>query len=297
MENKFTEATSAHDLLIVGAGRLSDFIAAEWRNRFPNAVIIGETRTTSRHDTIRKAGLRPGKVGDTEPVPPYMVFCAPPGDAINGYAVSVKTAVNRARFNTRFVFTSSGSVYGPKSIDVTESTPPGSGDRAEMLAAAENATLEHPNSVVIRLSGLYSMNYAAHTLLLGASAFSFPGTSEVNLLHYADAAHAVILALLFPKDDLQALASRTFLAAAKQSISVQNICEIALKHPKYSSCSTPQFSNGYTPGWKKYNTEWTRQVLGWKPRWESYDDFMQEDAKRYETNKYGARGLEVLQKI
>lgn len=282
--NEPTGQTGPHDLLIIGAGRLGDFIAAEWHKRYPDANITGETRTKQRHDTLRKAGIHASFVGNTKPVPLYMVFCAPAGGKYEEYTAAVKTAVARARPETRFVFTSSGSVHGPDSITVTESTPPGPGVRAKMLSTSENAVLEHPNGVVVRLSGLYSIDHAAHKSILGAGVVSFSKNAEINFLHYADAASAVILALLFPKSDLLALPRRTFLAAAKQSITVQHICDVALKHPKYSSESVPKFIDCYTPGWKKYNAEWTMQVLGWKPKWESYDDFMQEDAKRYEEN-------------
>lgn len=47
------------DLWIVGAGNLGELIAKEWRTQFPDDIIISETITTNRHETLRKLGTIP----------------------------------------------------------------------------------------------------------------------------------------------------------------------------------------------------------------------------------------------
>ncbi len=44
------------DVLIVGPGVLGSRIASEWLERYPSAVVVGQTNTERAHETLRLAG-------------------------------------------------------------------------------------------------------------------------------------------------------------------------------------------------------------------------------------------------
>lgn len=304
-------ASNDRDLLIIGAGVLGREIAAEWQNLFPGATVIGETRTDKSHDDLRALDITP-RISDAQSAtatPPYVVFCAPPSGS-NDYAGTVHAAVQRALMNdadmtTRFVFTSSGGIHGRDTPLVTETTPvvypqqqteadgqtgnekgertktSVEGGRSATLARAEqNVLTGHDNSLVIRLSGLYTLHRGAHSYWLRAGEVKSSPHGLLNLIHYRDAARAVVRALLVDRDSVAAWPQRNLLACVQEPISRGKCCEVALRHPEFSTrFSMPTFS---PPGDKPevtrvYNNEWTRSMLDWAPKWESFERFMDDE--------------------
>lgn len=268
------------DLLIIGPGSLGRLVAKEWHSLYPDARITGETRSTTSHSQLRQENIQPACVGDVTEVPPFVLFCAP-ATSDKQYGEEVARAVGRAPAHSRLIFTSSGSVCGLVEKPVDEDTPAATTGRSSILAEAERVTLTHPNAAVIRLSGLFSIDRAAHATLLSMPVFPFPGKTELNLIHYKDAAHAVVLALQLSDAGLAALEKHIFVVAAEGSVSVSQVCEIGVKHPKFQHLRPPIFMDGPDPGWKNYDSTWTRKTLNWSPKWNSYEEFMQQDAERH----------------
>lgn len=273
--------TGTHDLLIIGPGTVGQLVAAEWHTHYPHARITGETRSTATHAVLRAANIQPALVSDAPSNAPYILFSAPAGGDMS-YARTVQQAVSRARPDARFIFTSSGSVCGKVIAPVDEDTPAATEGRPAILAAAESATLVHTNSAVIRFSGLFSIDRAAHNSLLASAVLPFPADSRLNLVHYEDAAHAVVLAMRLDAPALTRLAKRVFVVAGLHSLSLNDVCQIALRHPRFCNRVTPKFMDGPSPGWKAYNPAWTRAALAWTPKWDSYEEFMKDDATRFE---------------
>lgn len=305
-------SSNDRDLLIIGAGVLGREIAAEWQTLFPGASIIGETRTDKSHADLRALDITP-RISDAHAgtaTPPYVVFCAPPSGSVD-YAGAVHAAVQRALMNdgdmtTRFIFTSSGGIHGRDTPLVTETTPVAypqqqqtnaggetAGDKAERtktsveggrsatLARAEHNVLTgHENSLVIRLSGLYTLHRGAHSYWLRAGEVKSSPHGLLNLIHYRDAARAVVRALLVDRDSVAAWPQRNLLACVQEPISRGKCCEAALRHPEFSTrFSMPTFSppSDKPEVTRVYNNEWTRSVLDWAPKWESFERFMDDE--------------------
>lgn len=271
-------AAAINDLLIVGAGKLGRFIAAEWRKVHPDATVIGETRTDKNHDQLTAEGIKPAIVGATTEVPSFMVYCAPPSSSFD-YPGAVRDAVARAGADTRVVFTSSSSVHG-SFTEITEATGTGTEGRARVLAEAERHAIEHPNGLVVRFTGLYTVERGPHSHWLRTGVVNGSPDRNLNLIYRMDAAHAVVLALTADKAAIDAWPRRTLLAAARNLITRRRCCEVALQHPSYQHFSMPDFQPIDSPTGNTYNNEWTREVLGWMPKWESFDQFMQEEVKK-----------------
>lgn len=297
--NMDTEADEeGKSLLIVGAGVLGRLIANEWQKTNPHAMVIGETRTTDHHDELASIGIQPALAGSTDSTPPYVAFCAPPSGA-SDYASTVHEAVSRAAAHgSRFVFTSSTSVYGDTTVtDINENTPTVSvedldkenavetpkGERARTLVTAENSVLSYENGLVVRLSGLYTNSRGAHSYWLRAGTVKGFAKGKLNLVHYEDAARAVVQALTISSDELSKWSKRPFLAVALESVSREDMCNCALKHPLFKDYQFPQFADPDNTTASRvertFNNDWTRRVLQWTPQWKSFAEFMKEDAR------------------
>lgn len=263
---------SSNDLLVVGAGHLGTRIAKRWRQLHSTATIVGETKTKSSHAQLREAGITPVLAGTSNDSFPNVVFCVPPRGDPN-YKNIVEAATKRA--SRRFIFTSSTSVHaGAESI--TEDTPARNEGRASFLYQAEEKVLQSASGLVVRLSGLYLLNRGPHTFWLSKGVVSGSEESMVNLIHYDDAAAAMVCTL-----NLQSLPERrTFLIAAPESLSRRAIVECALKHPEFAGAKKPEFLNDGPAVGKSFNGEWSNQVLGWHPTYPSFEAFMELDAER-----------------
>ena len=268
-----------HDLLIIGAGHLGQRIAGTWREKHPVAEILGETRTDASHATLSALGITPVLAGTTTRPFPYVVFCAPPSK-FPDYPHAVQEATERVLPDGRFVFTSSTSVYGDVPF-ANEHTARKDTGRAEKLFHAENAVMGIPGGVVVRLSGLYVLERGAHTFWISRG--EVPGSEEsiLNLIHYSDAADAVVKALLVDK-----LSERVFLAAADKSITRRDLIEAALRHPKFEKEQRPRFMNDSPATSRRFDNSWSRAMLGWSPKYETFAEFIDHEIEERKTEQH-----------
>eukprot|EP00934_Nitzschia_sp_Nitz4_P003579 Nitzschia sp. Nitz4//scaffold9_size221794//181306//185650//NITZ4_001375-RA/size221794-augustus-gene-0.173-mRNA-1//-1//CDS//3329561088//3569//frame0 len=216
-----------------------------------------------------------------------MVFCVPPS-GFPDYAAAVHDAVTRywagPQGGGSFIFTSSGGIYGQdlpgmdeKIPVVNEETPvPGCTDpvknppsaRVQRLCKAEEYVREN-GGTCLRLAGLYTATRGAHNYWL-TSGKEIPGRPDglINLLHYDDAAGAVLAAL---KADPPVVSGKTFLISDGNPMTREQICVSALRCFAYSGCSLPKFlGSRQDPVGKRFDGSLSNAVLQWKPRYASF---------------------------
>lgn len=265
------------DLLIIGAGDLGYLIAAEWRVQHPKARIIAETRSPKTHLRLLAAGVTPALESDPTPQKASnVIFCIPP-PKIPNYDRLIRSATTRvATPDARFIFISSSSVHGDRTL-ITENTPLGTTTRAQLLADAEQVTLAMNRGAVMRFSGLYSLYRGGHTYWLYNKMDRVSEKRTANLMHRADAAAAVLALLNLP--EWPQPQARTFLAASAIPVTGRQMVDALKMHPEYSDKDLPTlFADGVEM--RECDSSWTRHALSWKPRWESFVDFMREDGQR-----------------
>ena len=247
-----------------------------------------------------------------------VVFCAPPSgfDDYSGAISEVATSLWSGLGETKeekggggreggsFVFTSSGVVYGDGSGSiVNESSPTVESEsggsvgkdgeknpRALRMRNAESAALSI-GGCALRLAGLYSLDRGAHNYWLtklgsstmdGRVAGTVQGRGDgiVNLLHYDDAASAVLAALL---SGPHVTSRRVFLISDGSPTTRRGICESASKHPRYSAFGMPSFTSDDEAGQmggkgKVYDGRRSNEALKWMPTYPSFDEFMMLDS-------------------
>ena len=231
----------------------------------------------------------------------HCVFCAPPS-GFDDYPSAIRGAIDDLWMGQHtddgsFIFTSSGGVYGigGDSIDAalitTESTPLPTNPipRIGRIINAENEVLKEKGGSVMRLAGLYLLNRGAHNFWLGNTAeetkdeITSRPDSLINLLHYEDAAGAVVAALKHnsnsgqEQDDDEEKRGEIFLVSDGHPLTRQQICESSLKNKRYDGRTIPKFTGSKEKGdliGKVYDGSYTNKVLNWKPIYESFDTFM-----------------------
>lgn len=132
---------------------------------------------------------------------------------------------------------------------------------------------------VLRLAGLYTLDRGAHNYWLEKCQESgIQGREDgiVNLLHYDDAASAVLAALLVGPS---VNAKQTYLISDGNPTTRKGICESALKHKRYEKFTLPSFlgSSEDLRG-KVYDGSKSNEELKWKPTYSSFDEFMTSSA-------------------
>ena len=158
--------------------------------------------------------------------------------------------------------------------------------RLERIFEAEAATREAGGHVV-RLAGLYDLHRGPHTFWLKQETVQGNPQGLINMVHYYDAARAVISTLLHKPKDL-----KTLLISDDKPMSRQQICEAAISSEVFGkNLSLPNFNYEPqvpvsvakgddlitpVPGQGKiYNTEVTRKALGdWTPMYPSFGVYM-----------------------
>lgn len=231
-----------------------------------------------------------------------VVFCAPPSGfedystAVDDAATRLWTGIHRSSGGEEneavgsFVFTSSGAVYeGIDGETVDELSPtvsdPNSNPRAYRMVQAENAAIQH-GGCALRLAGLYTLERGAHNYWLDTSGGAAKGRKTlgrgdgiVNLLHYDDAASAILAAL---KVGPNLNSGRRFLISDGNFTTRRGICKSAMKHSRFLECTTmPPFLDAEkdgideaVPRGKVYDGRKSNEALGWKPTYTSFDEFM-----------------------
>lgn len=164
----------------------------------------------------------------------------------------------------------------PGTTVVTERHPIAHGERVAAAVEAEEEALRR-GGCVVRLAGLYSEVRGPHRVYL--SRRELPGNASrlVNLVHVDDAARSVVAAL----EKGLAARGRVFLVADGEPVSRKDIARLALELEEYRGREMPVFEeeNGPLEG-KVYDCSWTRQQLGWSPRFRSFRHFVEERARR-----------------
>ncbi|GAB0490226.1 hypothetical protein MMPV_001458 [Pyropia vietnamensis] len=235
-----------------------------------------------------------------------VLFCMPPSSS-DDYAGEARRAVAcwRGPSAGRLVFTSTTGAYAEEEGGVvTEGSPttPGGG----RLGAAE-AVIAAAGGTVVRLAGLYALGRGAHTFWLRRGIVGGNPDGLVNMLHYEDAAAAAVAALRCAATGVRAAAASAdaggssaavaaddaagvdvFLVSDNVPVTRRSLVDSALVHPRFADSKPPVFEAdipsslpGGVPmpaergGWGKViDCSRTWEVLGWKPRFESYEAFM-----------------------
>jgi nucleoside-diphosphate-sugar epimerase len=224
--------------------------------------------TLSTRDDIRQNGKKFHNV----------IYCAPPSGSMD-YAKDIEECITtmwnqNSIQNSKFVFTSSGAVYGNTAKVVNETFPVDKCHRRAMrLIPAEDTCLMN-SGTVLRLAKLYNLELGAHSFWLS----KFEDVMRrpdgiINLLHYDDAASACVAALTTSNDDAW---GKVFLISDGNPMKREEICRTALQHVMYSStCCMPKFVfNENDPKGKIYDGSQGQNVLKWKPAFQSFRHFM-----------------------
>jgi len=188
------------DLLVIGAGVLGMLVARRWKTLHSSANVTLKFRSDNkaRNAELEKEGFKIiTKEGGEKLVNPLVVFCAPP-TGNDDYAEDIGASVrDHWEKSGVFVFTSAGSVYAEnESGEVDETSEVARSERSGKLLDGEETVIEAGGSV-LRLGGLYTETSGAHNYWCGGGAKEFPSKPEglINLIHYEDAAEAVIACL------------------------------------------------------------------------------------------------------
>lgn len=188
-------------LVIWGAGELGGRVGALWARR--GEPVLGLTRSPDRHEELCRQGIEP-RVGSAVGLltPDDALLLALPGSARQQEAVE---ALATAPPPARAVLISSTGYYGTPHGRVDEDTPPGSDERAAAAAAAERVfrAWAGTRGVIVRLGGLYAPGRGPFAALMRRqSAPEGPPDRTLALIHYDDAATAVLAALRHPAPEL-----------------------------------------------------------------------------------------------
>ena len=287
-----SKLSSTSDVAIVGCGVLGTSICKQLLSS--NLKITAITKTTNNHESILKT------IGDADnfELSTYenikgktftnVIFCAPPS-GFDGYPQAIQDTIDTVwNKEGAFIFTSSSAVYPYKNKEiVNESTPTaelkdGTPERLARLLKSENIVLQYENGHVLRLAGLYNRNRGAHNYYLMSKKDVLPGRGDylVNLLHYDDAASACISTLNYhlnkPTIASEVRNKNVFIITDGNPKTRTEQCEICVnsKAGEYEGCEVPKFEGGDQSDYGKVLVnEYAKSVLGWVPKYESFDGF------------------------
>jgi len=302
MSSTPSKSSSNDKIAIVGCGVLGTSLCKQLLSHpdFANRSIIGITKSTNRHDAIleqilgsssddndeeqssRFQLLTMDSVVESQQQYTDVVFCAPPS-GFDDYPTAVEEAATQLWSGAEgsFVFTSSGGVYegldGEIVTELSSTIDPIANPRQGRMIYAEQHVIEL-GGCALRLAGLYTLERGAHNYWLEkCSESGIQGREDgiVNLLHYDDAASAVLAALQVGHE---VNSKETYLISDGHPTTRRGICESALKHERYSTRYTkvPPFLGKKEDGLlgKIYDGSKSNQELKWKPTYKSFDEFM-----------------------
>lgn len=187
-------------LVVWGAGELGGRVGAAWARG--GETVLGLTRSTRRHDDLRRRGMTP--LVDSAPgllAPDDALLLALPGSANQHAAVG---ALANTPPPARAVLISSTGYYGSAHGRIDADTPHGDEAHAAVVAAAELAfrAWAGAGGVVLRLGGLYRRGRGPFAALLRRGTAPLgPPDKTLALVHYDDAATATLAALQHPSPE------------------------------------------------------------------------------------------------
>eukprot|EP01031_Cornospumella_fuschlensis_P025569 gene25569-30873_t len=271
------------DLWIVGAGTLGELVAKQYKQQYPEARIVAETSSTTRHATYAEMGvtprLRSARSARDDGSARHVLICIPPSQSEDyGAEVARGCRLWHGATPSGLLFTSSVAVYGEadrKAVGEDTPLPSPPPPRSLPLLQAEGEALRSGGRV-LRLAGLYSARRGPHTFWLkrAAEGRAVDGGARgfVNLIHYEDAA-ALCVRILEHEGSLE---DRVFVGvdAASPPMTRAEICAAALASPHFRGAAAPQFSADAGAVGKIVVGDRTKRALRWAPRHASFAAFM-----------------------
>jgi len=256
--------------LIIGAGSLGGRVGARWRERYPDATVLAETRSPTRHANLRAAGMQVRTREEPPPAAFPNVLCSVPASQPD-YAAECARAVELWNGRGTLVITSSTAVYAEsQGHRCAEDSALATNDRAQRLLTAERAVVD-AGGAVVRLAGLYDENRGPHRVYLRQAESARRPDGLVNLVHYDDAAELCALALetgeprgVYMGCD-NAPITRADLASAAASAERKRTAAREVR-----ACS---FTGTDGPIGRRCDSTETRRRLGWLPRHASFLDW------------------------
>jgi len=263
------------DLLVVGAGYLGRRVAKLWQSQKPQAKVVAATLTETNHEALRNEGLEPILAEDLKASKmkfAQVVYCAPPSRTAD-YAESVTEALQHVASGGIVVFTSSASVFAEDDGNaVDESGSLSESSSAQRMLQAEAAARSAGSSAVLRLAGLYDLERGPHSYWLKVGVVKGAPEGLINLVHYEDAASAVVSALEAKKPEVYVISDGV-------PISRREICTAAVQSKHFAGKAMPTFEApaelpmGGAHG-KRLDASKARQQLGWRPKFGSFAEYM-----------------------
>ena len=243
-------------------------VARHWRQSHPTARVTLKFRSeeAERSSQLTREGFSVISSAGGEATAPLVVFCAPPTGNTD-YAQDIRSCAETHWSNTEpqsaLVFTSAGSVYRENSGGlVDEMSETVETERSAPLLAGEKDVLE-AGGCALRLGGLYTQDRGPHNYWSKGGQFPSKPGGLINLLHYEDAALAVVKCLEQPHK----IRGQLFLVSDGAPLSRQEIVSVA------GVSDRAQFTGGDDLDGKKYNSSKIRTTLGWQPTYPSFKLF------------------------
>ncbi|GAB0490191.1 hypothetical protein MMPV_001423 [Pyropia vietnamensis] len=283
-------AVATGDLLILGAGTLGTLVAARWLTAVPppggdapRVRVVAETRTRGRHDRLAALGAVPRTRADADAAAatanassdadgsgssgdrfPFVVFSMPPSGSAEDYAAEAARAVASwmgPAGGGRLIFTSSTSALAEKGGAIITETAPTSSGRVN---AAEDVILA-AGGVVVRLGGLYSRRIGWHKRFVGQPSMGMPRRLAINMIHYDDAAAAVVAVARLPPGSPTDVTGSPFIVTDGVPLTVEEVVAATMAHTAYAGFSTPALPVDTGECGKRIDTTATRDTLSWAP--------------------------------
>lgn len=290
-----------NDVAVLGCGVLGTSLCRQYldlqqaEETGQGGNIVGITKTTGRHESILSEVLGDDTTKNNDASAKFsvstyediiaskktykhVVFCAPPS-GFDDYPAAVADAMEKLWDKTSddgiFCFTSSGGVYanaGQTVTELSETMSPDTSPRVARLVHAE-AVCRAGNGTVLRLAGLYTLQRGAHSFYLSRDEDPRRGDGLLNSLHYDDAAGACLAAIASSSDEVRGV---TMLISDGHPSTRLGVCESAVKNAAFANKSVPRFTggDGDEDVGKVYDGSWSNELLGWRPRYSSFDAFM-----------------------
>lgn len=253
--------------MVVGAGRLGIRIALIWKNTYPTAKVTvkNKSKDIERSKQFKKEGFVPITKEESQACrAPFVVFCAPSmTGCIEDIEFSIKEHWDTDLPVSAFVLTSSGGVYEDNFGDIVdENTETTSTQRSPNLLAREKIVREN-KGCILRLAGLYCKEYGNHHFWRGVEKIPLKPKNWMNLLHYDDAARAVVKCLQNPSK----IEREVFLVADGYPMYIQDIANV--------TGIDVQFTGGEGIAGKIYDISKIKTELEWEPECPKFYDFFQ----------------------
>ncbi|QDZ21263.1 hypothetical protein HOP50_05g37920 [Chloropicon primus] len=271
-------SATSRDLLVIGPGVLGRLFASKWKEENASARLVGETATNLNHEELKEVGCFDGirtreDATTDEGKFPFVLFSAPPSGSEN-YLEEVERAASKWDGTGCFLFTGSAAVYDLEHGECTEVSKikeMGSSERTDRLLNCENAVLGKGGSVA-RLVGLYHSKRGAHMYFLKIQNVPRWGDSVINLIHYEDAADLCYSIMTGERK------GEVFLGCDSNPISFQKMMDATLMSGEYTGHFKFTGEEQEFAGKLASNNQ-TREALGWKPKFESFESFMSAGAR------------------